>query len=101
MKQVLFGALLPIFGAHVQAGSGSILSSLFFGDEPECGRFAFYCLPHRGRGAMREIEGMVPIAFPHNSTVPPTEFLAPGAPILIEKKQLCPTQVDLLSSGAA
>jgi len=90
MNQVLFGALWPIFGQHAQAGSGSIWPFKFFGDEPPYGRFAIHCLPHGGRGAMRELDGMLPIAFPHNSTVTPTEILELRAPILIEKKELLP-----------
>ncbi|MBC8075491.1 MAG: hydantoinase B/oxoprolinase family protein [Chloroflexales bacterium] len=90
INQVLFGALWPIFGAHAQAGSGSIWPFKFFGDEPEYGRFGVHCLPHGGRGAMRDLDGMVPIAFPHNSTVTPSEILELRAPILIEKKELRP-----------
>ena len=90
MNQVLFGALWSIFGAHAQAGSGSIWPFKFFGDEPDYGRFGVHCLPHGGRGAMRDLDGMVPIAFPHNSSVTPTEILELRAPILIEKKELRP-----------
>jgi N-methylhydantoinase B len=90
MNQVLFGALWSIFGEHAQAGSGSIWPFKFFGEEPGYGRFGVHCLPHGGRGAMRELDGMVPIAFPHNSTVTPTEILELRAPILIEKKELRP-----------
>ncbi len=88
MNQVLFGALWPIFGEHAQAGSGSIWPFKFFGEEPGYGRFGVHCLPHGGRGATRELDGMVPIAFPHNSTVTPSEILELRAPILIEKKEL-------------
>ncbi|MCU0494738.1 MAG: hydantoinase B/oxoprolinase family protein [Chloroflexaceae bacterium] len=88
MNQVLFGALWPIFGEHAQAGSGSIWPFKFFGEEPGYGRFAIHCLPHGGRGAMRELDGMAPIAFPHNSSVTPSEILELRAPILIEKKAL-------------
>lgn len=88
MNQVLFGALWPIFGERAQAGSGSIWPFKFFGEEKPYGRFGVHCLPHGGRGAMRELDGMVPIAFPHNSTVTPTEILELRAPVLIEKKAL-------------
>lgn len=90
MNQVLFGALWPIFGERAQAGSGSIWPFKFFGEEPPYGRFGVHCLPHGGRGAMRELDGMVPIAFPHNSTVTPSEILELRAPVLIEKKELRP-----------
>jgi N-methylhydantoinase B len=90
MNQVLFGALWPIFGAHAQAGSGSIWPFKFFGEEPGYGRFSVHCLPHGGRGAVRDLDGMVPIAFPHNSSVTPTEILELRAPILIEQKALRP-----------
>jgi N-methylhydantoinase B len=88
MNQVLFGALWPIFGERAQAGSGSIWPFKFFGEEEPYGRFGVHCLPHGGRGAMRELDGMVPIAFPHNSTVTPTEILELRAPVIIEKKAL-------------
>ena len=90
MNQVLFGALWSIFGDHAQAGSGSIWPFKFFGEEPGYGRFGVHCLPHGGRGSMRNLDGMVPIAFPHNSSVTPSEILELRAPILIEKKELRP-----------
>ncbi|GAB4431524.1 MAG: hydantoinase B/oxoprolinase family protein [Chloroflexi bacterium OHK40] len=90
LNQVLFGALWPIFGEHAQAGSGSIWPFKFFGEEEGYGRFGVHCLPHGGRGAMRDLDGLVPIAFPHNSSVTPTEILELRAPILIERKALRP-----------
>ena len=39
---------------------------------------------------MREIDGLVPIAFPHNSAVTPVEIMESQAPVLILNKALLP-----------
>ena len=88
INQVLFGALWPIFGEHAQAGSGSIWPFGFSGTAGGFGRFSVSMLPHGGRGSLRELDGMIPIAFPHNSAVTPTEVMEMKAPILIMKKAL-------------
>lgn len=89
-NQVLFGALWSVFGERAQAGSGSIWPFHFVGEESGYGRFAVHCLPHGGRGAMRDLDGMVPVAFPHNSSVTPSEILELRAPIIVEQKALLP-----------
>jgi N-methylhydantoinase B len=96
MNQVLFGALWPIFGEHGQAGSGSIWPFKFFGEEAGYGKFGVHCLPHGGRGAMRELDGLLPIAFPHNSSVTPTEILELRAPIVLLRKEL---RIDSAGAG--
>ena len=90
MNQVLFGALWSLFGVHGQAGSGSIWPFTISGEEPGFGRFLVDMLPHGGRGAMRELDGLLPIAFPHNSSVTPCEILEVRAPLLILCKELMP-----------
>lgn len=96
INQVLFGAVWPLLGEHAQAGSGSIWPFSFSGETPEQGRFSVHMLPHGGRGAMRELDGLVPIAFPHNSSVTPIEIMEQQAPILITQKAL---RIDSAGAG--
>lgn len=90
INQVLFGALWPAFGEHAQAGSGSIWPLSVSGTATGYGRFSVHVLPHGGRGAMRELDGMVPIAFPHNSAVTPIEIWESQCPVMITQKALLP-----------
>ena len=90
INQVLFGALWPVFGEHAQAGAGSIWPFSVQGETPEHGAFSVHILPHGGRGAMRDMDGLVPIAFPHNSSVTPVEIFETQAPVRIECKRLLP-----------
>ncbi len=88
INQVLFGAVWPVLGEHAQAGAGSIWPFSVHGDTKEHGRFSVHILPHGGRGAMRDMDGLVPIAFPHNSSVTPTEIFETQSPIRIHEKRL-------------
>jgi N-methylhydantoinase B len=88
MNQVIFGALWPILGEHAQAGSGSIWPFTLRGDEEGYGRFVVDMLPHGGRGALPELDGMLPVAFPHNSVVTPCEIMETKAPVLFLRKEL-------------
>ena len=88
LNQVIFGALWPLFGERAQAGSGSIWPFTLRGDEPPFGRYVVDMLPHGGRGATRTLDGMAPVAFPHNSVVTPCEILESKAPILFLRKEL-------------
>ncbi len=90
INQVLFGALWPVFGEHGQAGSGSIWPFSVSGRSAEHGEFSVHVLPHGGRGAMRDLDGMVPIAFPHNSSVTPVEIFEAQCPVMITRKALRP-----------
>jgi N-methylhydantoinase B len=90
INQVLFGAVWPILGEHAQAGSGSIWPFVVGGEEEGYGRYSVHILPHGGRGSMRDIDGMIPIAFPHNSSVTPTEIMETQAPVLILQKEYLP-----------
>jgi N-methylhydantoinase B len=90
INQVLFGALWPVLGEHGQAGSGSIWPFSVSGVTPEGGAFSVHVLPHGGRGAMRDLDGMVPIAFPHNSAVTPVEIWESQCPVMITRKALRP-----------
>jgi len=90
INQVIFGAIWPIVGAHAQAGSGSIWPFTLRGEESGYGRFVVDMLPHGGRGALPELDGMVPVAFPHNSVVTPCEVMETKAPVLFRCKELRP-----------
>ncbi|MEM7124795.1 MAG: hydantoinase B/oxoprolinase family protein [Chloroflexota bacterium] len=90
INQVLFGAVWPILGEHAQAGSGSIWPFSVSGQVDGYGTFSVHILPHGGRGAMRELDGLVPIAFPHNSAVTATEIMETQAPLLMLKKEFLP-----------
>lgn len=90
INQVLFGAVWPILGEHAQAGSGSIWPFSVSGNIEGYGNFAVFILPHGGRGAMRNMDGQIPIAFPHNSSVTATEIMEIQAPILMECKEFLP-----------
>ncbi|MEM7738589.1 MAG: hydantoinase B/oxoprolinase family protein [Deinococcota bacterium] len=90
INQVIFGAAWPILGEHAQAGSGSIWPFSVSGEASGYGRFSVHILPHGGRGAMRDLDGLLPIAFPHNSSVTPTEIMETRAPVLILNKELLP-----------
>jgi N-methylhydantoinase B len=90
INQVLFGAVWPLLGEHAQAGSGSIWPFSVGGDVEGYGTFSVHILPHGGRGAMRDLDGLVPIAFPHNSVVTPTEVMETRAPVLILNKEFLP-----------
>ena len=90
INQVLFGAVWPILGEHAQAGSGSIWPFSVRGDEEGFGNFSVHILPHGGRGAMQAMDGMIPIAFPHNSSVTPVEIMEVRSPVLIKQKEYLP-----------
>lgn len=96
INQVLFGAVWPILGEHAQAGSGSIWPFSVHGDAEGYETFSVSCLPHGGRGAMRNLDGMPPIAFPHNSSVTPIEIMETQAPIVILHKEY---RVDSAGAG--
>jgi N-methylhydantoinase B len=77
-----------VFGERAQAGSGSIWPFTLRGDEAPYGRFVVDMLPHGGRGATTELDGMIPVAFPHNSVVTPVEIMETKAPVLFLRKEL-------------
>lgn len=88
LNQVIFGALWPIFGERAQAGAGSIWPFTLKGTEAPYGTFVVDMLPHGGRGATPGLDGMVPVAFPHNSVVTPCEVMEVKAPIMFVRKEL-------------
>ena len=90
INQVIFGALCDVFGEFAQAGSGSIWPFSVYGTDENKNIFSCHILPHGGRGAMKNMDGLLPIAFPHNSVVTPIEIMELKAPVMFEKKELIP-----------
>ena len=96
LNQVIFGAVWRVLGEHAQAGSGSIWPFTLRGEEEGYGRFVVDMLPHGGRGALPELDGMPPVAFPHNSVVTPCEIMESKAPVLFVRKEL---RIDSAGAG--
>jgi len=89
LNQVLFGALWPILGEHVQASNGGIWPLVLKGSEG--GRpYLVDMLPYGGRGGMPGLDGMLPVAFPTNSTITPCEVIETRAPVRFHRKALRP-----------
>jgi len=89
LNQVLFGALSPIFGEHAQASNGGIWPLVLKGQH--LGRpFLVDMLPYGGRGALAELDGLGPMAFPTNSMITPCEIIESQAPIRFGQKALRP-----------
>jgi N-methylhydantoinase B len=86
LNQVIFGALWPVFGERVQAGNGGIWPLVLMGQDDEFGNFLVDMLPHGGRGGMPTLEGMLPVAYPNNSTITPCEIIETRAPVMFQRK---------------
>ncbi len=89
LNQVLFGALWPVLGDHVQASNGGIWPLVLKGNEAGL-PYLVDMLPYGGRGGMPGLDGMLPVAFPTNSTITPCEVLETRAPIRFHCKALRP-----------
>lgn len=87
---LIFGALAPLLPSESIAAAGGIFPFRFLGQEPRFGNFAASVLPHGGIGATRDEDGWMPVAYPHNSTITPTEILELQVPVLLLKKELIP-----------
>ena len=90
INQVIFGAVWPVLGEQAQAGSGSIWPFSVSGTSEGYGTFSAHILPHGGRGAMQGLDGLIPVAFPHNSVVTPVEIMELRSPVLFLNKELLP-----------
>ena len=86
LNQVIFGALWPVFGERVQASNGGIWPLVLMGQDDEFGNFLVDMLPHGGRGGMPTLDGMLPVAYPNNSTITPCEVIETRAPVMFRKK---------------
>ena len=88
---LIFGALAPLLPQETIAAAGGIFPFHFHGADPKYGgSFAVHVLPHGGMGAMRDSDGNPPVAYPHNSTVTPTEIMELGCPVIMDSKRLIP-----------
>jgi N-methylhydantoinase B len=87
---LIFGALAPLLGGEVIAAAGGIFPFHFVGEDERFGRYAVHMLPHGGLGATRDADGLLPSAYPHNSTVTPTEIIERQCPTVMLRKQLIP-----------
>lgn len=90
INQVIFGALWPVLGERVQASNGGIWPFVLMGESDGMGHFLVDMLPYGGRGGMPTLDGMIPIAYPTNSTITPCEVIETRAPILFERKAFRP-----------
>jgi N-methylhydantoinase B len=90
MNQLLFGALWPVFGRRVQASNGGIWPLVLLGQDHDFGNFLVDMLPHGGRGGMPAMDGMIPVAYPENSTITPCEVIETKSPVLFGKKEFRP-----------
>jgi N-methylhydantoinase B len=89
LNQVLFGALWPVLGGQASASNGGIWPLVLKGRDGDRS-FLVDMLPYGGRGALRDLDGMLPTAFPTNSTITPCEVLEAQAPIVFLEKALRP-----------
>lgn len=85
---LIFGALAPMLPSESIAAAGGIFPFRFLGQDLRFGNFAASVLPHGGIGATRDEDGWMPVAYPHNSTITPTEILELQVPVLLMKKAL-------------
>lgn len=87
---LIFGALAPLLPDRVIAAAGGIFPFHVVGRDGRFGTFAVHVLPHGGLGATQEADGWLPVAYPHNSTITPTEIMELQCPVLMLKKALLP-----------
>jgi N-methylhydantoinase B/oxoprolinase/acetone carboxylase alpha subunit len=92
---LIFGALAPLLPAESIAAAGGIFPFHIVGQDPRYGRFAVHMLPHGGLGATQAADGLLPAAYPHNSTVTPTEIIEKQCPVIMVRKAM------LTDSGGA
>jgi N-methylhydantoinase B len=92
---LIFGAFEKLLPHEAIAAAGGIFPFHFVGSDPRFGRFAVHMLPHGGLGATQNDDGWLPAAYPHNSTVTPTEIIERQCPAIMSEKTL------LTDSGGA
>ena len=92
---LIFGAFEKLLPNEAIAAAGGIFPFHFVGTDKRFGRFAVHMLPHGGLGATKDDDGWLPAAYPHNSTVTPTEIVERQCPAVMTEKVL------LTDSGGA
>ncbi len=85
---LIFGALAELIPDRVIAAAGGIFPFHVVGQDERFGRHAVHMLPHGGLGATHNADGLLPTAYPHNSTVTPTELIEIQCPVLMTHKRL-------------
>lgn len=88
LPPLIFGALAPLLEKEAIAAAGGIFPFHFTGSDPRFGTFAVHVLPHGGLGATHDADGWLPVAYPHNSTLTPTEIMEIQSPVIMERKVL-------------
>ncbi len=88
LNQCIFGALHEIFGEQVQASNGGIWPFVLSGAEEPYGTYLVDMLPHGGLGGQPTSDGILPVAWPNNSTITPCEIMETRAPLRFLAKQL-------------
>ncbi|MCW5849501.1 MAG: hydantoinase B/oxoprolinase family protein [Anaerolineae bacterium] len=85
---LIFGALTPLMPDETIAAAGGIFPFHFVGNDSRFGNFAVHVLPHGGLGATQAQDGLLPTAYPHNSTITPTEMMEARSPVLMLRKRM-------------
>jgi N-methylhydantoinase B len=85
---LIFGAFEKLLPNEAIAAAGGIFPFHFVGTDARFGRFAVHMLPHGGLGATKDDDGWLPAAYPHNSTVTPTEIIERQCPAIMTEKTL-------------
>ena len=85
---LIFGALAELMPEQVISAAGGIFPFHVVGRDERFGQHAVHMLPHGGLGATNDADGLLPTAYPHNSTVTPTELIEIQCPMLMTHKRL-------------
>ena len=87
---LIFGALAELLPDEAIAAAGGIFPFHVVGRDTRYGNFAVHMLPHGGLGATKGADGLLPAAYPHNSTVTPTEIIEKQCPVIMLRKSMIP-----------
>ena len=87
---LIFGAFAEFLPEEAIAAAGGIFPFHIVGHDEAFGRYAVHMLPHGGLGATQNADGWLPAAYPHNSTVTPTEIIERQCPVVMTRKALVP-----------
>jgi N-methylhydantoinase B/oxoprolinase/acetone carboxylase alpha subunit len=85
---LIFGALADLLPHEAIAAAGGIFPFHIVGRDDRYGNYAVHMLPHGGLGATEAADGLLPAAYPHNSTVTPTEIIEKQCPVIMTRKAM-------------
>lgn len=85
---LIFGAFEEILPEETIAAAGGIFPFHIVGKDEKYGNYAVHMLPHGGLGATQDADGLLPNAYPHNSTVTPTEIIERQCPVIMTRKEM-------------